>query len=52
MNDLLAAVIEKCKSALDAPDPQAATEAILLEAARDPAIANAITSFSKGTGSV
>jgi predicted metal-dependent enzyme (double-stranded beta helix superfamily) len=45
----LVAIIERCKLALDTPDPQASVEEILLEAAGDPEIAAAIakrTSFS------
>jgi len=35
-------IIERCNLALDTPDPQAGVEAILLEAARDPVIVDAV----------
>jgi len=43
MDSVFATVIDKCKSALGAPDPQSEVEAIVLEAARDPQIARAIS---------
>ena len=47
MDEVLAPVVERCRSALDAPDPQAAIETILLEAAKNPAIAGAIAGRTK-----
>ena len=41
-NNAFSQIIDKCNLALDTPDPQAGVEAILLEAARDPEIAEAI----------
>jgi predicted metal-dependent enzyme (double-stranded beta helix superfamily) len=47
MENTFAAMIKKCNLALDTPDPQAKVEAILLEAAQDPDIANAISQRTK-----
>jgi predicted metal-dependent enzyme (double-stranded beta helix superfamily) len=44
MENAFATVIERCKRALETPDPQSSVEAILLDAAKDPAIADAISS--------
>lgn len=43
INDPFSTVIEKCKGALESPDPQSSVEAILLDAAKDPAIVEAIS---------
>jgi predicted metal-dependent enzyme (double-stranded beta helix superfamily) len=42
MSNAFTTVIEKCTDALTSPDPQSRVEAILLEAAKDPAIVAAI----------
>jgi len=42
MSNAFTTVIEKCKSALESLDPQGSVAAILLEAANDPAIVEAI----------
>ena len=43
MNNAITTVIERCKSALESRDPQSGVAAILLEAAKDPAIVEAIS---------
>jgi len=43
MENALKAVTEACLAALQSPDPQASVESILLEAAKDPAIVEAIS---------
>lgn len=43
MENAFAAIIEKCNLALDTANPQASVEAIVLEAARDPDIADVIS---------
>jgi predicted metal-dependent enzyme (double-stranded beta helix superfamily) len=43
MESEFAEVIDRCKQALAAPDPQASVEAVVLEAARDPAVLAAIS---------
>lgn len=40
-------VIERCMIALDASDPQASVEAVLLDAAKDPVVADAISNRTK-----
>lgn len=47
MENAFATVIEKCNRALETPDPQSAVKDILLEAARDPAIVDAIAGRTK-----
>jgi predicted metal-dependent enzyme (double-stranded beta helix superfamily) len=47
MENVFAAVIDRCNDALDTPDPQSTVEAILLEAAKDPAISDAIAQRTK-----
>lgn len=47
MENAFAAVIERCKRALDTPDPQSSVAAILLAAAKNPAIAAAIAKRTK-----
>jgi len=42
MNAVFAAVIDQCQRALDSADPQKTTEAVLLAAARDAGIADAV----------
>ncbi|MEQ8766159.1 MAG: hypothetical protein RL885_19740 [Planctomycetota bacterium] len=42
MNDVFAEVIERCHAALEAADPQGAVADILLEAAKDPKLTQAI----------
>lgn len=44
MHNAFISVIENCLAALHTDDPQASVKSILLEAARDPAIADAISS--------
>jgi len=41
--DVFGTIIEKCQRALATEDPQASVEAILLEAAEDPALAEAVS---------
>ena len=43
MNSAFTTVIEKCKCALKSPDPQSSVEAILLDAAKDPVMVEAIS---------
>lgn len=43
MNNAFTTVIEECKSALESRDPQSSVAAILLEAAKDPAMVAAIS---------
>lgn len=43
MNDPFAAFIEKCLGALEDPDPQSSMETVLLDAAKDPSMAKAIS---------
>lgn len=43
MNDPFAKVIEQCRGALETPDPQGSVATILLDAARDPAMVEAIS---------
>lgn len=47
MERALTHVIERCRTALDAPDPAGAVEAILLEAAQNPTVAKAIAARTK-----
>jgi len=47
MEKAFAEIIEKCDLALNTPDPQASIETILLEATRDPDIADAIAGRRK-----
>jgi hypothetical protein len=47
MEQAFVSVIEKCQRALESPDPQASVEAIVLDAAQDPAIAEAISRRTK-----
>lgn len=47
MEDTLVTVIERCKRALQAPEPQAAVADVLLQAAKDPAIVSAVSSRTK-----
>jgi predicted metal-dependent enzyme (double-stranded beta helix superfamily) len=42
MDHAFTTIIEECELALNSPDPQGSIEAILLDAARNPAIADAI----------
>ena len=43
MEPTFATVVERCQRALEGPDPQSSVAAILLEAAKDPAVAEAIS---------
>lgn len=47
MDNAFAGVIDKCLAALEASDPQASMESILLEAAQDPVIVREISSRTK-----
>lgn len=47
MENALANVIDRCKRALESSDPQSSIETILLNAAKDPAIVDAISERSK-----
>ncbi|MGW8367692.1 MAG: hypothetical protein ACWGPN_03305 [Gammaproteobacteria bacterium] len=47
MEQAIEAVIDKCKQALSAPDAQHEVETILLEAANDPAVRDAISARTK-----
>ena len=47
MVNVLAPIIERCKQALETPDPQSSVEAILLDAAKDAAITDAISRRTK-----
>lgn len=47
MENAFATIIERCTQALETPDPQSSIEAILLNAAKDPAIAEAISNRTK-----
>jgi predicted metal-dependent enzyme (double-stranded beta helix superfamily) len=47
MDNPLATVIMRCQHALETPDPQGAVEAILLDAAKDPAIVEAVSGYTQ-----
>ena len=47
MENAFAAFIERCNLALDSGDPQASVEAVLLDAARDPDIVDAVAERTK-----
>lgn len=47
MDNTFTAVIERCKQALETPDPQKSVEAIFLDTAKDSAIADAISKRTK-----
>ena len=47
MEKVLESVIEKCLSALESPDPQASVESVVLAAAGDPEITEAISHRTK-----
>ena len=49
MANAFTSVIEKCQHALESPDPQGSVEAILLDAAKDPAIVHAVSNRMKFT---
>lgn len=50
MESVFVSVIDKCRAALDTPDPQASIEAILLDSAHDPAIVEAISGRTRFAG--
>jgi predicted metal-dependent enzyme (double-stranded beta helix superfamily) len=47
MENAFATVIDRCEQALDSPDPQSSIESILLEAAKDPVLTDAIATRTR-----
>lgn len=47
MTNVLSAIVDRCNEALEGPDPRARIQAIVLEAAHDPEVAEAISERTK-----